>query len=44
MRSFSEPNQTATTRFALIAILVQGATAAPTAVCLGLGGQVFVDV
>jgi hypothetical protein len=43
MRSFSEPNQTATTRFALIAILVQGATAAPTAACLGFGGQVFVD-
>ena len=43
MRSLSEPNQTVTTRFALIAVLVQSATTAPTAACLGLGGQVFVD-
>lgn len=43
MWSLSEPDQTVTTRFALIAVLVQSATTAPTAACLGLGGQAFVD-
>jgi hypothetical protein len=43
VRPLSEIDQATTTRFALIAVLMQDLAAASAAVRLGLGRQIFVD-